>query len=189
MDKVMQRGLYGAVCLQSRGSDGRDEGKANRHVAVTNKNEHSSRSHSIVLINIKQEHVETEQKLSGKLYLVNKTGAEGSVLDEAKNINKSLSALGNVISALAEGTKTGEHPETELNRWCNGEAVPEVEQGGVCAVECELSEDAALEDNSNNSSAAPSSILSAATEEQIRQLYKQLDDKVTTHSCSVRNPQ
>lgn len=40
------------------------------------------------------------------LYLcqVSKTGAEGSVLDEAKNINKSLSALGNVISALAEGT-------------------------------------------------------------------------------------
>ncbi|KAM9350671.1 kinesin heavy chain-like isoform 2-T2 [Symphorus nematophorus] len=91
-----------------------DEGKANRHVAVTNMNEHSSRSHSIFLINIKQEHVETEQKLCGKLYLVDlagsekvsKTGAAGAVLDEAKNINKSLSALGNVISALAEGTKT-----------------------------------------------------------------------------------
>uniref|UniRef100_A0A8C9WCM4 Kinesin-like protein n=1 Tax=Scleropages formosus TaxID=113540 RepID=A0A8C9WCM4_SCLFO len=91
-----------------------DEGKANRHVAVTNMNEHSSRSHSIFLINIKQEHIETEQKLSGKLYLVDlagsekvsKTGAEGAVLDEAKNINKSLSSLGNVISALAEGTKT-----------------------------------------------------------------------------------
>nr|XP_015106424.1 kinesin heavy chain isoform X2 [Vicugna pacos] len=91
-----------------------DEGKSNRHVAVTNMNEHSSRSHSIFLINIKQENMETEQKLSGKLYLVDlagsekvsKTGAEGAVLDEAKNINKSLSALGNVISALAEGTKT-----------------------------------------------------------------------------------
>uniref|UniRef100_A0A3Q3E3G1 Kinesin-like protein n=1 Tax=Labrus bergylta TaxID=56723 RepID=A0A3Q3E3G1_9LABR len=91
-----------------------DEGKANRHVAVTNMNEHSSRSHSIFLINIKQENVETEMKLSGKLYLVDlagsekvsKTGAEGSVLDEAKNINKSLSALGNVIAALSEGTKT-----------------------------------------------------------------------------------
>ncbi|KAL6086351.1 hypothetical protein STEG23_000149 [Scotinomys teguina] len=91
-----------------------DEGKSNRHVAVTNMNEHSSRSHSIFLINIKQENIETEQKLSGKLYLVDlagsekvsKTGAEGAVLDEAKNINKSLSALGNVISALAEGTKS-----------------------------------------------------------------------------------
>lgn len=37
-------------------------------------------------------------------FKVSKTGAEGAVLDEAKNINKSLSALGNVISALAEGT-------------------------------------------------------------------------------------
>ncbi|KAF3857405.1 hypothetical protein F7725_009264 [Dissostichus mawsoni] len=72
-----------------------DEGKSNRH--------HSSRSHSIFLINIKQENMETEKKLSGKLYLVDlagsekvsKTGAEGAVLDEAKNINKSLSALGN----------------------------------------------------------------------------------------------
>ncbi|XP_024118478.1 kinesin heavy chain isoform X3 [Oryzias melastigma] len=90
-----------------------DEGKANRHVAVTNMNEHSSRSHSIFLINIKQENVETETKLSGKLYLVDlagsekvsKTGAEGAILDEAKNINKSLSALGNVIAALSEGTK------------------------------------------------------------------------------------
>ncbi|XP_074498855.1 kinesin heavy chain [Sebastes fasciatus] len=91
-----------------------DEGKANRHVAVTNMNEHSSRSHSIFLINIKQENVETELKLCGKLYLVDlagsekvsKTGAEGAVLDEAKNINRSLSALGNVISALAEATKS-----------------------------------------------------------------------------------
>jgi kinesin family protein 5 len=33
---------------------------------------------------------------------VSKTGAEGSVLEEAKNINKSLSALANVISALAD---------------------------------------------------------------------------------------
>ncbi|KAI5745698.1 hypothetical protein M8J76_013511 [Diaphorina citri] len=91
-----------------------EEGKANRHIAVTNMNEHSSRSHSVFLINVKQENLENEKKLSGKLYLVDlagsekvsKTGAEGTVLDEAKNINKSLSALGNVISALADGNKT-----------------------------------------------------------------------------------
>ncbi len=105
-----------------------EEGKNNRHIAVTNMNEHSSRSHSVFLINVKQENVESEKKLTGKLYLVDlagsekvswyqrknkkikfsskvsKTGAEGQVLDEAKNINKSLSALGNVISALADGT-------------------------------------------------------------------------------------
>jgi hypothetical protein len=58
-----------------------------------------------------QENHVTEKKLTGKLYLVDlagsekvsKTGAEGSVLEEAKNINKSLSALANVISALADG--------------------------------------------------------------------------------------
>ncbi|GFV53732.1 kinesin heavy chain [Trichonephila clavipes] len=91
-----------------------DEGKANRHIAVTNMNEHSSRSHSVFLINVKQENLENQKKLSGKLYLVDlagsekvsKTGAEGMVLDEAKNINKSLSALGNVISALADGNKS-----------------------------------------------------------------------------------
>uniref|UniRef100_A0A8B9KV21 Kinesin-like protein n=1 Tax=Astyanax mexicanus TaxID=7994 RepID=A0A8B9KV21_ASTMX len=101
-----------------------DEGKSNRHVAVTNMNEHSSRSHSIFLINIKQEHIETEQKLCGKLYLVDlagsekvsKTGAEGSVLDEAKNINKSLSALGNVISALAEGTVHVPYRDSKMTR-------------------------------------------------------------------------
>ena len=77
-------------------------------------NEHSSRSHSCFLINVKQENLENQKKLSGKLYLVDlagsekvsKTGAEGTVLDEAKNINKSLSALGNVISALADGNKS-----------------------------------------------------------------------------------
>jgi kinesin family protein 5 len=110
-----------------------EEGKNNRHIAVTNMNEHSSRSHSVFLINVKQENVESEKKLTGKLYLVDlagsekvssinsigflkkiivfskvsKTGAEGQVLDEAKNINKSLSALGNVISALADGTVRG----------------------------------------------------------------------------------
>lgn len=80
-------------------------------MCVSDMNEHSSRSHSVFLIQVKQENLETRKKLTGKLYLVDlagsekvsKTGAEGSVLDEAKNINKSLSALGNVISALAEG--------------------------------------------------------------------------------------
>ncbi|CAK5085793.1 unnamed protein product [Meloidogyne enterolobii] len=91
-----------------------EDGKTNRQVAVTNMNEHSSRSHSVFQIQVDQENKATQKKLSGKLYLVDlagsekvsKTGAEGSVLEEAKNINKSLSALGNVISALAEGTKS-----------------------------------------------------------------------------------
>ena len=108
-----------------------EEGKSNRHVAVTSKkqlkfrflgnfdfpsdmNEHSSRSHSVFLINVKQENLENQKKLTGKLYLVDlagsekigKTGVEGMGLEEAKNINKSLSALGNVIAALADGNKS-----------------------------------------------------------------------------------
>uniref|UniRef100_A0A673J6L6 Kinesin-like protein n=1 Tax=Sinocyclocheilus rhinocerous TaxID=307959 RepID=A0A673J6L6_9TELE len=89
-----------------------NEGKSKRHVAGTNMNEYSSRSHSIFQIVISQEH--GDHKLSGKLYLVDlagsekvsKTGAVGNVLDEAKNINKSLSALCNVVSALTERAKT-----------------------------------------------------------------------------------
>jgi len=91
-----------------------EEGKSNRHVGVTNMNEHSSRGHSVFLINVKQENLENQKKLSGKLYLVDlagsekvgKTGVEGTGLEEAKNINKSLSALGNVIAALADGNKS-----------------------------------------------------------------------------------
>jgi kinesin family protein 5 len=74
-------------------------------------NEHSSRSHSVLLINVKQDNKKTKTKLSGKLCLVDlagsekvsKTGATGAVLEEAKDINKSLSALSNVILALADG--------------------------------------------------------------------------------------
>ncbi|KAM9713117.1 kinesin-1 heavy chain-like [Menidia menidia] len=112
------------VCSPEEVMDTIDEGKNNRHVAVTNMNEHSSRSHSIFLINIKQENSQTEQKLTGKLYLVDlagsekvgKTGAEGTVLDEAKMINKSLSSLGNVISALAEGSSYVPYRDSKMTR-------------------------------------------------------------------------
>ena len=39
-------------------------------------NEHSSRSHSVFLIHVKQENVENEKKLHGKLYLVDLAGSE-----------------------------------------------------------------------------------------------------------------
>ena len=43
---------------------------------VLDMNEHSSRSHSVFLINVKQENVDTQKKLSGKLYLVDLAGSE-----------------------------------------------------------------------------------------------------------------
>ena len=86
-----------------------------RTVAATNMNEQSSRSHSIFTIIVE---MSTKDPVSGKdmlrvgkLNLVDlagserqkKTGATGDTLKEGAKINLSLSALGNVISALSEG--------------------------------------------------------------------------------------
>ncbi|KAI9253013.1 kinesin heavy chain [Sporodiniella umbellata] len=86
-------------------------GSANRVVSATNMNAESSRSHSIVVVTITQKNVDTGAAKSGKLYLVDlagsekvgKTGASGQTLEEAKKINKSLTALGMVINALTDG--------------------------------------------------------------------------------------
>jgi kinesin family protein 5 len=73
-------------------------------------NAESSRSHSIFLITIVQRNTESGAQKTGNLYLVDlagsekvgKTGASGQTLEEAKKINKSLSALGMVINALTD---------------------------------------------------------------------------------------
>ncbi|KAI7903290.1 kinesin heavy chain [Cokeromyces recurvatus] len=86
-------------------------GGENRVVAYTNMNAESSRSHSIVLVTITQKNLDTGAAKSGKLYLVDlagsekvgKTGASGQTLEEAKKINKSLTALGMVINSLTDG--------------------------------------------------------------------------------------
>ncbi|KAF9652870.1 kinesin heavy chain [Thelephora ganbajun] len=87
------------------------QGGAARAVSSTNMNAESSRSHSIFLITIIQRNTETGAQKTGNLYLVDlagsekvgKTGASGQTLEEAKKINKSLSALGMVINALTDG--------------------------------------------------------------------------------------
>ena len=86
-------------------------GQHNRAIASTGMNAQSSRSHSVFLLAIASRNTRDMSTRSGKLYLVDlagsekvgKTGAEGTTLNEAKMINKSLSALGNVIKALTEG--------------------------------------------------------------------------------------
>ncbi|EHL02862.1 putative Kinesin heavy chain [Glarea lozoyensis 74030] len=86
-------------------------GGSSRAVAATNMNAESSRSHSIFVITITQKNVETGSAKSGQLFLVDlagsekvgKTGATGQTLEEAKKINKSLSALGMVINNLTDG--------------------------------------------------------------------------------------
>ncbi|RLN53182.1 hypothetical protein BBJ29_001721 [Phytophthora kernoviae] len=88
-------------------------GNKNRSTHATDMNEHSSRSHSILSIQLKSLNIVTNTVASGKLFLVDlagserlsKTGAEGLRLKEAQNINKSLSALGDVIAARASKAK------------------------------------------------------------------------------------
>ncbi|XP_078380660.1 kinesin-like protein unc-104 isoform X2 [Oculina patagonica] len=91
-----------------------DEGNKARTVAATNMNETSSRSHAIFSIVFTQRRHDTLSDLSSakvsKLSLVDlagseradATGAKGERLKEGANINKSLTTLGKVISALAE---------------------------------------------------------------------------------------
>jgi len=89
-------------------------GNKNRAVGATNMNEHSSRSHAIFMVTIEMSEEWSDGRTHfkvGKLNLVDlagserqgKTGAVGERLKEATKINLSLSALGNVIAALAEG--------------------------------------------------------------------------------------
>ncbi|XP_062274448.1 kinesin-like protein KIFC3 isoform X1 [Scomber scombrus] len=83
-------------------------GHMNRATACTNLNEHSSRSHALLIITVSGYNTATGNCTQGKLNLVDlagserigKSGAEGSRLREAQCINKSLSALGDVINAL-----------------------------------------------------------------------------------------
>ncbi|XP_069006998.1 kinesin-like protein KIF1A isoform X7 [Embiotoca jacksoni] len=91
-----------------------DSGNKARTVAATNMNETSSRSHAVfnIIFTQKRQDAETDntsEKVS-KISLVDlagseradSTGAKGTRLKEGANINKSLTTLGKVISALAE---------------------------------------------------------------------------------------
>ncbi|EKX35813.1 kinesin-like protein [Guillardia theta CCMP2712] len=88
-------------------------GMNQRHVAATSMNAESSRSHLVFSVLIQSKNLQTGVVSFGKLTLVDlagserqsKTGATGDRLKEAKSINMSLSALGDVISALSQGEK------------------------------------------------------------------------------------
>ncbi|KAK3593264.1 hypothetical protein CHS0354_012358 [Potamilus streckersoni] len=94
-----------------------DEGNKARTVAATNMNETSSRSHAVFTIILSQKRYDVDTDMTGekvsKISLVdlagseraNSTGAKGDRLKEGANINKSLTTLGKVISALAEMKK------------------------------------------------------------------------------------
>ncbi|XVF52904.1 hypothetical protein PTKIN_Ptkin05aG0055800 [Pterospermum kingtungense] len=85
-------------------------GSMNRAVGATALNERSSRSHSVLTVHVRGTDIKTNAVLRGSLNLVDLAGSErvdrseatGDRLREAQHINKSLSALGDVIFALAQ---------------------------------------------------------------------------------------
>ncbi|AAW41182.2 kinesin, putative [Cryptococcus deneoformans JEC21] len=91
-----------------------DEGNKARTVASTNMNETSSRSHAVFTLVLTQKRHDPQTQMTGekvsKISLVDlagserqaSTGATGTRLKEGANINKSLTTLGKVISALAQ---------------------------------------------------------------------------------------
>ena len=104
------------------------DGSKRRTVASTKMNAESSRSHLIcsVTVNMVSRQFGTEKNILGKITLVDlagserldKSGAEGEMMKEAQSINKSLSALGDVIASLTSGknghTPYRNHPLTML---------------------------------------------------------------------------
>uniref|UniRef100_A0A8C7PJ57 plus-end-directed kinesin ATPase n=1 Tax=Oncorhynchus mykiss TaxID=8022 RepID=A0A8C7PJ57_ONCMY len=103
-----------------------DSGNKARTVAATNMNETSSRSHAVfnIIFTQKRHDAETDntsEKVS-KISLVDlagseradSTGAKGTRLKEGANINKSLTTLGKVISALAEVNKKKKKVESHI---------------------------------------------------------------------------
>ncbi|KAL9231074.1 hypothetical protein vseg_006340 [Gypsophila vaccaria] len=127
--------LPGASCVNVKDQKSFIEllrlGEAHRFAANTKMNTESSRSHAIMMVNVKRSLKEKESSLptqnkdssyarslkpsvvrNGKLVVVDlagseridKSGSDGHTLEEAKSINLSLSALGKCINALAENS-------------------------------------------------------------------------------------
>jgi kinesin family member C2/C3 len=84
------------------------KGDTGRSTFATDMNEHSSRSHLILSLYVRTENFVSGEKTASKLHLIDLAGserlsrsnAEGDRLTEARNINASLSALGDVIQSL-----------------------------------------------------------------------------------------
>ncbi|CAK0838622.1 unnamed protein product [Prorocentrum cordatum] len=92
-----------------------ERGNEQRKVAATEMNSESSRSHLIFMIKVLSINKETQERLRGKILLCDLAGSErlkkSGALEEAQTeaieINKSLTALGDVISSLTQQQKKG----------------------------------------------------------------------------------
>ncbi|KAG9412590.1 hypothetical protein AC1031_015498 [Aphanomyces cochlioides] len=101
-----------------------ERGNTNRVVGSTRMNNDSSRSHTVLMIQMVQQDVVAGSEKRATMYIVdlagsemvNKTLATGKTLNEAKAINKSLSALSNVIKALVDEKKHIPFRDSKLTR-------------------------------------------------------------------------
>ena len=101
-----------------------DIARKNRVVAETKYNEHSSRSHSVFRLHIRGHNAKRRETVTSILNLVDLAGSErldaghnkAERQKETQNINKSLSNLRNVITALAENKKHVPYRESVLTR-------------------------------------------------------------------------
>ena len=101
-----------------------DLAQENRIVSETKLNSYSSRSHSILIFEVTQNLHNANFSKKGTLNLVDlagsekisKSGAVGETLEEAKKINLSLSALGNVIHALTTNSDHIPYRDSKLTR-------------------------------------------------------------------------
>ena len=102
---------WDTVKTPSEAVDSMRAGNLNRNTACTKMNSDSSRSHAVLMLNIKV--TGGTRTLMGKLFLVDlagservkKSGVEGTAFDEAKSINQSLTTLGRCIEILASDKK------------------------------------------------------------------------------------
>merc|ERR1711972_484343 len=109
VENSLERDVSNSSELQKAIADGMER----RHVAATKMNADSSRSHLIFIIVIESTNKKTKQVATGKLTLCDLAGSErlkksevkGDQMKEAQSINKSLTALGDVIEALTNHAK------------------------------------------------------------------------------------
>ncbi|VAI11830.1 unnamed protein product [Triticum turgidum subsp. durum] len=166
-------------------------GSNSRAVGSNNVNEHSSRSHCMLCIMVRAKNLINGDCTRSKLWLVDlagserlaKTDAQGDRLKEAQNINRSLSALGDVISALASRSSHIPYRNSKLTHLLQ-DSFERSKQ------EAKLKEESLrkLEENCQNleSKAKGKEQLYKNLQDKVKELESQLDSKMHSQITSEK---